>query len=80
MSYFSDSLIESDCTLLLTIVAECLQSAMTVIAECQYSAENVKPKFWMIHSVDSPLQIFLADCGQRESVYLPYSQHSPSNW
>jgi len=62
-----------------TVVADSLHSAMTVIAECQHSAANIKLKFWMIYDVDSPLRILVADCGHKDSVFLPFRLHSPSN-
>ena len=70
MSDFSDSLIESGCTLLLN---HC--SGVFTVRDDSHSGISIllcnKKKFLMIHSVDSPQQIFVADCGQRESMYLP---------
>ena len=65
MSDLSDSLIESGCI----PQSNCCSGLFTLRYDSHsgvsHSAANEKLKFWMIYDVDSPLRIFVADCGHK---------------
>ena len=71
MSNLSDSLLESGCT----PQSNCCSGLFTLRYDSHsgvsHFAANVKLKFCMIYDVDSPLQIFIADCVHKDQCSSP---------